>query len=272
MTEEDVPKDEVKEGEASESELTKTEQEAYDRGWIPEVEWKAKEENEGRRHRSAEEYLDRGELFEKIDSQKGYIGKLEGDVRHISARVDSMANSYESVQRIAKEKAIKELKREHAEAIKEENHERAGEILDEIQEEAKEPEKAAPPPAQPNPDYVEWVEQNTWYLNDPILQAAVDSFAKQTFQNGATFPSTKAMYATFTDHAKRLYPEKFEAPKAPRTPPKVEGTKRSDSVRTKKVTRSDIPEDYRGEFDRQVARGMTPEAVVDGWKSVGMEI
>lgn len=52
------------------------ETEARENGWVPEEDFKANPNNEGKKWRTAEEFMDRKSLFDKIDDQHRELRKL----------------------------------------------------------------------------------------------------------------------------------------------------------------------------------------------------
>lgn len=85
-------------------EFTEIEKSAMDQGWKPDVSLE-----EGKEFISAEEFLRRGELFDKIANQKGEINNL----KHI---VKKFSEEFKNVQQRSYEKALAEIEAKQREA------------------------------------------------------------------------------------------------------------------------------------------------------------
>ena len=79
--------------------LTAIEQRALDQGWVPKDEWAGEPDD----WRPAREFLDRGELFKKIDDQNRTIKDLK------RAQAD-FAKHHEKVREIEFKRALESLK------------------------------------------------------------------------------------------------------------------------------------------------------------------
>jgi len=60
------------------NEPSPAEAKAMERGWVPKDVWEADEKNAGKKWRDAEEFNDRGELFEKIE-ELGFDSSIDGN-------------------------------------------------------------------------------------------------------------------------------------------------------------------------------------------------
>jgi hypothetical protein len=156
---------------AQEPARTPVEQRAMEQGWVPEDQWQGDPEQ----WRPAREFLDRGELFKKIDEQ----GRQLREVRNANA---DLAKHYARVQQVAYEKAIKDLKAQRREALADGDAATAlilEDKIEEVQEEAKTVSVPNVPAEQPTvaPEFVSWVQRNNWYNTDKAMKVYADAVA-----------------------------------------------------------------------------------------------
>jgi len=153
--------------EPSAPQLSEDEQQAMSQGWRP------KEEFEGdvKKWVSAEEFLRRGELFEKID----IMGR---DLRDTKKALKMLQSHHEQLRETEFKAAIDDLKAKKKQAYEEGDHDQLVEIDDRllnIREMAK-AEKVVKEQqaAQPDPRFVQWVGRNNWYTQDEELRGFGD--------------------------------------------------------------------------------------------------
>lgn len=227
------------------SELSDTEQLAVAKGWKPQAEW----DNSKGRWRPAQEFLDRGELFDKISSLKTEIYNLKKDY-------NLLADHHRKVSKIEYEKALKDLKAKRATAAEEGDTAAVVEISDQI-DELKDTQADNTPPVQAQPiltqQMEEWVGANPWYRTDPELRVAADALGQAYFANNPGVPFEKVLEYV----GKRvvdLHPEKFPSKSKPKpSAPAVEGTTNApasgpsstSTAKGKQLRESDLSEDER---------------------------
>lgn len=214
--------------------LSEEEQIAMERGWRP------KEEFEGdvKKWVSAEEFLRRGELFEKIDS----MGR---DLRETKKALKMLQAHNEKLREHEITATIQTLKNRKKQAYEEGNHDELVEIDDQIlniREELK-AEKIAQQQeaAQPDPRFVQWVNRNGWYTQDQELRNFGDEVGVIYARNNPDkSPDEVLMYVE--KRVRTAYPDKFTNPNrmkpssvstgsAPRSPKSSEEYQLSDDER-----------------------------------------
>lgn len=229
--------------ESQEVQLTEVEQQASTKGWKPEKEW---DSTKGR-WRPAQEFLDRGELFDKISSLKSEIYNLKKDY-------NLLADHHRKVSKIEYEKALKTLKSERTKAAEEGDTAavvKLSEQIDELKD-----TQADTPPIQSQPiltqQMEEWVGANPWYRTDPELRVAADALGQAYVANNPGVPFEKVL-----DYVGKrvvdLHPEKFPSKsKSKPSAPTVEGTTNapasgpsSSTAKSKQLRESDLSEDER---------------------------
>lgn len=191
---------------ADEPEYTESELKAIDEGWNPD---KSKLP-EGTKFYNAEEYLDRGTFFRKIDDLKNRNERLEAQFGHLSDNYQK-ANERELKKAEAEHKAvIKALKAEKVEALNEGDHQRVVDIDEQMQQTI---EPQAPAPASDpvgDETFTDWKTDNPWYETDKVLKKQADIMSDSYRGTGTPF---ETVLSEITADLKDLYPHKFENPR-----------------------------------------------------------
>lgn len=190
--------------------FTEIEQKALDQGWRPKDEW----DGEPDQWRSAREFLDRGELFKKIDEQNRIIKQTRSDF-------EDLAKHYSKVQKVEYERALATLKAQKKEALQEGDADAVVNIDDQIADVKAqmkaEAEKPSQVPAQLNPIFVAWQERNGWYTANEAMRAYADRVG-----NSLIGQPPEEILAEVERRVKKEFAHKFENPRRER-PSAVEG-------------------------------------------------
>ena len=180
---------------------TETEQKAMEQGWKPLDQWEGDPDTQ----RSAKEYLDRGELLGKIKSQNQQLAEIR-------QALAGMTDHNKRVYAAGYENAIKELKAQKLQALRD-NEPEAVMQLDEKIDEAKEALqtiKAQPKVTQgPSPTTVQWLKDNSWYKTDRIMMAAANQIASDLARSTPGIDE-ETIYATIDREIKKDFPHKFQ--------------------------------------------------------------
>lgn len=180
---------------------TEIEQKAMEQGWKPKDQWEGDPET----HRSAREYLDRGELLGKIKSQSQQIQ----EVRNALA---GMTEHNKRVYAAGYENAIKELKAQKLQALRD-NEPEAVMHLDEKIDEAKEALqtiKAQPKVAQgPSQTTVQWLQNNPWYSESKVMMAAANQIAADLARSTPGIDE-ETIYEVIDREIRKEFPHKFQ--------------------------------------------------------------
>lgn len=177
------------------------EEQARAQGWVPKDEW----EGTGK-WRDADEFVERGELFSKIDSQ----GRALKQTREA---LTALQEHYHKMEKVSYERALKELKAQKKEAIASGDSERYVEIEDEI-DQLKEAQPTAPQRQaqvqELHPEFVSWVQQNQWYAGGTPKHVAMRAWADQRGHELATSGlQPREVLAHIAKEARQEFPANF---------------------------------------------------------------
>ncbi len=180
--------------------LSKVEQEAMDHGWQPESEFQADPKNEGKKWRSADDFMDRKSLFDKI-------GEQHKELRNLKKGIDALSQHNATIEKSAYERALKELRAERKKALEDNDIVRAEEIRDQI-DEVRDRQAAAPKVAQSQeaPEFTQWKGMNSWYGNDVALTAWADTVGRTLSGQGKSPAEVLVEVARL---AREEFPHKF---------------------------------------------------------------
>lgn len=188
------------------------EQEAIALGWQPKEQFESDPKNEGKKWRSADDFMDRKPLFDKIDQQ----GR---ELKEVKKALQSLAEQNKKVESLAYERAIQELKAQKVQALENADHQ----AVVEIDEKLADLKKPQPQQQTIDPDFSDWVEKNQWYSSDKRMRTVADGIGYSLVQDGL---SKKEVLAGIEERMKELYPEKFGFKRVPPSPD-AGGTKSS---------------------------------------------
>jgi len=205
-----------------ENQVPEIESQARELGWQPEEEFKANPANEGKKWRSAEDFMDRKSLFDKIEDQ-------HKEIRNLKKGVDALTIHNRTIEESAYKRALQDLRAERKRLLEEGEFAKAEEVRDQMDElRAKQPAVQAQP--QEPPELTSWRQKNTWYNDDPDMTAWADSKAQLLARSGKT---PNEVLSQLEKDVRTVFPQKFRNPNkedAPRT--ESPGTKsKSDSFR-----------------------------------------
>lgn len=186
--------------------MTEVEQRASADGWVPEHEWTG----DPAAWRPAKEFLDRGELFKKIDEQKR-------ELKQLKSTMEEFGKHHAKVKELEFQRALNYLKAQKKEALETGDHDAVVEIDEQIadtKEKAKEATAEAArqpaPPQEPNQDFVRWQARNSWYGTDRAMKAVADEVARDLVSRGEQDPVK--VLAEVDRQIRKEFPHKFENP------------------------------------------------------------
>lgn len=235
------------------NESTEVEVRARSMGWVPKDEWNG----EGK-WRDADEFVDRGELFEKINSQRKALKNLEENQRAFTQHLDTVrkAEYKRALDEIRKEKKVA-LAEGDADALIE-----ADEKLIALQRQANVPAPQPQVEAGPHPEFVAWQARNPWYTDtNRAMKAFADAEGVRLgslVQSGQMTPAE--VLREIETQVRREFPEKFTNPNRSK-PGAVEGSRGSGN--TAKADSYQLTEDEHRVMTRLVKSGiMTKEKYI----------
>lgn len=216
MSDENVQVDDVnKPADTDENhvEVDPVEQAAREQGWRPKEEY----EGDPAKWVSAETFVSRAPLFEKID-------ELNKKIRALDQNNKALVGHYQKVREVEYNRALEDLKRQHRTALEEGELIIADEIKDQIAELRTEQKAQVVQPAavvddSPSPEFTAWVGNNTWYKNDEELRDVADGYGLTLAKKGLP---PKEVLLKVAEHIRKAFPEKFRNPNKDK-PSGVEG-------------------------------------------------
>ncbi len=257
---------------SSTSEPTAAERAASLQGWVPLSEWKG----DPTEHRSAREFLDRGELLTKIKSQSNEIQQVTKIVQHLSEH-------NKMVYQAGIEAGIKQLKEQRKEALKEQDIDAVTAIEDKLEQRQDELArvKATPlpqvqtPQQGATPEFQTFLQRNNWYLSQASKRHWAHGVAIE-FAKSNQNATEAQVYAFVETEAKREFPDLFKtntgAPPSPNSGGRQSaggGTSKPSSKAFDELIAS-FPEDQARVAKDMVKRGyVTKEKYVEDYNSVG---
>jgi hypothetical protein len=180
---------------------TDIEQQAIDQGWRPKEEWEGDES----KWRGAKEFVERGELYGKID----HMGR---ELKDTKKALKMLQEHHTKVKEVEFKKAVEELKalqKRHLEEGNSDGYIDATEILTDLKAEQKAREVVREvTPNQPDPRFVQWTEANKWYTQDTEMRRYADIIGQgYAGQNPDTDPVDVLKYVTA--EVKSKFKDKF---------------------------------------------------------------
>lgn len=195
---------------------TEVEQQAMEHGWRPKEEF---QEQPGKKWRSAEEFMDRKPLYDKLEEQSRKIKQLDQGLK-------TLADHNAGIEKAAYQRALNELKSAKTQALEAGDLVQVEKIRDQIDE-----LKQAPPaavaganPPQAQAEFESWQKRNGWYNTDEDLTAFADGLGNKLQKQGKT---PAEIMATVEEKIKQVFPEKFTNPNKASAPKMEEGTRKS---------------------------------------------
>lgn len=181
-------------------EIPEIEQQAIERGWRP------KEEFNGDPDKwvDAGEFMRRAPIFEKIDS----MGR---ELRETKKALIEMRKHHEKVRETEYKRALEELKAQKRAAFEEGDTDKVLDIDDRISDIKAEQQafQAQQQQAvnQPDPRFMAWLDNNSWYAQDNVLRAEADKIGLlYANDNPGSSPEDVLRYVSKEIRAKYLTP------------------------------------------------------------------
>ena len=258
------PMDESDVIEAEKKAQTKTstespvEEAARGQGWVPEEEW----DGDPTQWRDAQVFLERGEYFKTMGSQKKQIDKL-------NAVVEKMASIQAATREDERQRVLQELSEKKVSAMEEGEFERVATIDNEMNKIRSEPAMAVPNVQGQNEELytqnkiAEYIDNNQWYRTNSDMRQYADSLAVgfRTGNPNATIDDV----LEYTDREVKIrYPEQFggQVPSASPVASTRRTTKPSPNGAQKKKTLDDLPAGSR-EMYAQIGQSFVDAGAVD---------
>lgn len=187
--------------------LSPIQEEALSMGWVP------KEEFDGDPDRwvDAGEFVRRGELFKKIESQSK-------EMKELRKALNELAKHNSKVREIEYDRAVKQLKEEKKRALAEADADRVIELDDQIdlvkdqqrQFQAQQVQQAQQAiPQEIHPELKNWIDKNGWYESNRSMRAWADARGVELAEAGK---SPTEVLKSLEKEVKERFKEKFYNP------------------------------------------------------------
>lgn len=215
---------------------------------VPEIEVKARSMGwRGKEawHGPEEEFIDAGE-FVRRKSLFDKISYLNTKFHNLEEAHNTLVSHHAKVREMEYQKALRDIRAERREALKEGDTVRALELEDTMQELAETHAQAPIPqpivqPQGPAPEFTNWVQYNSWYQNDEKMQAAADGLAQsyiRKMQSSNQQINLDMVLTHVEAEIKELFPQKFENPNRQRQSSVTSGDRNGKTIKSKQVTLS----------------------------------
>lgn len=191
-------------------EYTEAETKAMENGWVPKEQWDANEDNAGKKWRDAEEFNDRGELFDKIK-------QLDRDAKSARKALEQLGEHHKKVKEVEFQRALNTLKVQKRQALEEGDADKLIEIDDKIADVKQSARQVINETVvnTPPPELDEFISRNKWYSKDDEMTQEADALGVAYARSHRDATPTE-VFNYVEKRIKALYPEKFTNPNKPR--------------------------------------------------------
>lgn len=212
--------------------FTPTQLEAMEAGWRPKEEY----DGDGEKWVDAGEFLRRGELFKKIESQSK-------ELKDLKKSMDLFKKHHDQVAATEYKRALDALKADKKEALLNGDADKVIDLDDEIdvvKEQLRNAEILAKetqaPSNEPHPEFVSWQNRNKWYESDAEMRQFADSIGTAHARATGKTPAEVLKYVE--QKVREAYPTKFRNPNQDK-PGAVEGSRSAPKGDDADLTLSD---------------------------------
>ena len=217
-----------------------------EQGWVPQDEW----EGDPDQWRPAKEFLDRGELFKKIEDQNRTI-------KEFKRALDDLKGHHAKTRETEYARAIQALKAQKIAALEEGDAAAVVKLDDQIdlvKDEQSKLKQAAieQPQEQLNPEFTNWVDKNKWYETSQPMRAYADALGRDLAYKGM---SPSEVLKEVERQVRDEFPQKFRNANRDK-PGAVEGSTNKGAKGGNDVALSD---DERRVMQRFVRTGVMTE-------------
>ena len=186
--------------------LSPVQQEAVDAGWVPKEQFNGDIE----KWVDAAEFLRRGELFKKIESQSR-------ELKDVKRALTEMKKLHSEVREVEYKRALEALKAQKKAALEEGdadavlNAEERIELVKEQQRVMQQEVAEAPQTSgEEHPEFVEWKNKNSWYTSNKAMKAFADTVGADFAAEGLT---PQQVLKRVEQEVRKEFPQRFENPR-----------------------------------------------------------
>lgn len=217
------------------------ESQAREQGWKPKEEY----EGEPEKWRPAKEFVERGELFGKIDN----MGR---ELKETKKALKMLQDHHSKVRETEYKRAVDELKslqKKHLEDGNSDAYLETTELLTDLKAEQKAREVVSESTqAQPDPRFTTWVQKNPWYAQDEKMRDYADSIGMGYAQKHPGLdPEEVLQYVT--SEVRERFKTRFENPNRNK-PSSVEGASNSAPAKKESFQLTDEERKVMHTFER----------------------
>lgn len=215
--------------EAGAPQFTETEQKAREQGWVPKDEWTG----DGK-WRDADSFLDRGELFGKIDAQNR-------EIKSTKQALQALQQHYAKVSETEYKRALETFKKEKKEALLDNDADgvlEADEKIAALREGVRQAPVQQSVDTAPHPEFVNWVNKNPWYTSNAVMAEAADGLGRRLAQQGL---SPSEVLREVEKEIRKEFAHKFTNPNRDKAAA-VEGGGAAGGGKSDRVQLSDVEE------------------------------
>jgi len=226
----------------ADDEPSEVETEAMSKGW-------SSEGVEGKRNLSAEEFLDRQPLYDKMHKTDRAMKRVEDQNTAITAHLEMMRKSLS-------ENKVDSLKEKKREAIENQEHDEVMRIDEEIIKASQEEEVVIPEETASNDAYDTWLEQNQWYENNDDMKAYADRLGAGILAQDPNM-TLKDVYTEVSEEVKIRFSDQFKAKSKTSS---VESGRPRGRAKVAKYTVKDLDSETQSVMNNLVRSGVMTEA------------
>jgi hypothetical protein len=240
------------ENEGGQSAPDESEVKARRLGWVPQEEFKGDPEQ----WRDANQFLKRGEEihgFLKADLDKLHqtLSQKDKEIAEIRSVMEDFRKFHNETEARAYKRAIEELKQLKVGAIEQGDGAKVVEIdeqIDQLKEAQRKPVDPVKQADQVNQEYLDWLPQNRWYVEDRELQELAEEAGEAIKAKSPTLVG-KQFLEEVTKRVKRMAPDKFENPARSQSTVGSSSDGRQPTGK-KKNGYNDLPPDVKAQCDK----------------------
>jgi hypothetical protein len=185
----------------AEPQLTEIEQKASAEGWVPKDKW----EGDPAEWRDAQSFVDRGQLFKKIEDQNRTI-------KDFKRALAELQTHHAKVREVEYQRALDTLKAQKKQALEDGDADGVVNIDDKIaavRDAQKQIQNVPQPSTEPAPQFVEWADRNKWYNTDEDARAYADGIGRSLAMKGM---SPDDVLKEVEVRVKKNFPQLFRNP------------------------------------------------------------
>jgi hypothetical protein len=209
--------------------LSQIQEEALNQGWVPKEEFTGEEDA----FIDAAEFVRRGELFRKIESQSK-------EMKELRKALNGLAGHNAKIREIEYKRAVDDLKAQKKTALHEGDADRVVELDDQIdlvkEQQRIQQTQAIQIAPEVHPELTNWISKNPWYETNPEMRKFADRLGVVL----AADMSPTDVLKEVEKEVKERFKDKFRNPNRDR-PSAVEGVKsRPQASRDAEIELSDV--------------------------------